>query len=157
MSALFAVAMIAAVVLGLWASVSGPEDAASRRLARLRLVDSVGGPEAVAEMTRLYGEGVVSGYVAHYEGSAGRAVLHVGRTGSEGAAAALVGRLEDRMAGGWEGFTGVEPREVEGVRVLSALGGEGRQYFWQARELVVWLGFDREYPAGLAAAVGALH
>jgi hypothetical protein len=159
MSVVFAIAMIAAVVVGLWVSVSGPDEAASNRLARLRLVETVTGPEAVAEISRLHGAGtgVTGGYVAHYQGSAGRAVLYVGRTDSDQDAAVLMKQLEDRIVEESDRYSDLEPRMVGGVRVLSVLSGGEPHYFWQARSLVIWLGFERDYPAGLIAAVNALH
>jgi hypothetical protein len=159
MSIVFAALMIASIALGLEMSVSGLEDSASRRLGRMRLVETVSGPRAVAEISLLHGAGaqLTDGYVAHYQGAAGKAVLYVGRTASEQEAAILMEQLEDRIAAGIDRFSEPEHRVVEGVRVLSVLSDGEPQYLWQARSLVVWLGLEQDYPAGLAAAVNALH
>lgn len=159
MSATFAVLMIAVVALGLWASVSGLDESAASRLARLRLVDTVTGPDAVEEISSLHGAstGLTGGYVAHYQGSAGSAVLYVGRTASEQDAAALMAQLEDRIAVESDRFSGLDHRTVEGVRVLAVLRDGDPHYFWQAQSLIIGLSFEKDYPPGLTAAVGALH
>ena len=109
----------------------------------------------MAEMSRLHGKGVglKDGYVAHYDGPSGGAVLYVGSAESEKAAADLLGQMEERIGPNNRYFTGLRSVVVEGVRLFSVRSGQESHYFWQVGDKVVWLGFDRDDPAALAEAV----
>lgn len=155
MPLVFGAILLFAVVAGLWNAANPPAGPAPPGLAGLRLTRTVTGAEAVAEMSRLHGKGVglKDGYVAHYDGPSGGAVLYVGSAESEGAAAELLGQMEERIGPDNRYFTGLRPLVVEGVRLFFVRSGQESHYFWQAGDKVVWIGFDRDDPAALVAAV----
>lgn len=156
---LFAAVLIAAVFSGLWSAANGTDGPAPRSLAGLSLTQVVAGPEAVSQMSKLHGKGVgvVDGYVAHYQGAAGGAVLYVGEMGSVENAVALNRQMEERIAAGNPYFTDLKPLVVEGMQLFSVRSGAETHYFWQAGPLINWIGFDRDDPAALAVAVATVR
>jgi hypothetical protein len=151
----FAAVLIVAVISGLWGEANGTDGPAPNNLAGLTLAQVVTGPEAVSQMSRLHGKGVglVDGYIAHYQGARGGAVLYVGEMGSVENAVALNKQMVDRIAAGNPMFTDLSSLAVEGVEVFKVLSGPETHYFWQIGELINWIGFDRDDPVALAEAV----
>ncbi len=156
---LFAAVLVWAVASGLWNAANGPDGPAPRDFASYRLTRTITGPEAVEQMSKLHGKGVgvTDGYVAHYDGSSGGAVLYVGETTTEKDAAGLLEQMVVRIGPSNRYFTGLKPVTVEGTRAYSVRGGQESHYFWQVKNKVVWVGFDRDDPAGLAAVVRAVR
>ena len=155
---LFVVVLVAAVATGLWNAANEQDGPAPRSLGGLQLGQTITGPEAVAQMSKLHGKGVgvVDGYIAHYQGPSGGAVLYVGQTASEGDAALLLKQMEERIGAGNQYFTNLKATTVGGVKIFSVLSGKQTHYFWQAGDLVNWIGFDQDDPDALAAAVKAI-
>jgi hypothetical protein len=151
----FAVVLVVAVFSGLWSAANGPDGPAPRSLAGMSLAQLIAGPEAVSQMSKLHGKGVgvVDGYIAHYQGSGGGAVLYVGRMGSVENAVALNQQMVDRIAVGNPMFTDLSSLTVEGTEVFKVRSGPESHYFWREGELINWIGFDRDSPAALAEAV----
>jgi hypothetical protein len=155
----FAAVLITAVFSGLWASANGPDGPAPRSLGTFSLAQVITGPEAVSQMSRLHGKdvGVVDGYIAHYQGARGGAVLYVGEMGSVENAVALNRQMVERIAAGNPMFTDLSSLTVEGMEVFAVRSGTETHYFWQVGELINWIGFDRDDPAALAEAVRAIR
>ncbi len=155
----FAVALVAAVAIGLWSAANGPQGDAPQQLGNYQLSELTTGPAAVAQMSRLHGKGVgvVDGYVGHYESASNGAMLYVGETASEKDAVDLLGQMAERIGAGNQYFTDLKPLTVEGVKVFTVRSGPQTHYFWQAGKKVIWMGFDRDDPAELDLAVKGLR
>ena len=155
----FAVALVAAVAGGLWSAAKAQQGDAPQQLGSYRLREVTTGPAAVAQMSRLHGRGVgvVDGYVGHYEGPSGGAMLYVGETASEKDALDLLGQMEERIGAGNQYFTDLKSLTVEGVRLFTVRSGPQTHYFWQTGKKVIWMGFDRDDPTELAIAVKGLR
>jgi hypothetical protein len=132
-----------------------PIGPAPRSLAGLTLAEVVTGPEAVSQMSRLHGKGVgiVDGYIAYYQGATGSAVLYVGEMGTVENAVALNQQMVDLIAEGNPIFTDLTTLTVEGMEVFAVRSGPETHYFWQVGELINWIGFDRDDPSVLTAAI----
>ncbi len=155
----FAAALVAAVAGGLWNAANAQQGIAPKQLGTYQLTgDPVVGAEAVAQMSRLHGKGVgvVDGYVAHYRGPSGGAMVYLGSTASEKDAIELLRQMEERIGAGNQYFTNLRQLTVEGVKVYTVRSGPETHYFWQAGKNVIWMGFDRDDPTELAIAVKAL-
>ncbi len=155
----FAAVLVWVVGSGLWYAANGTGGSAVQSFGSYRLTQATTGQEAVAQMSRLHGKGVgvTDGYVGHYEGPSGGAMAYVGETASERDAGVLLAQMEQRIGAGNQYFTDLKPLTVDGVRVLSVRNGQEAHYFWQAGKSVLWIGFDREDPVGLSAAVQAFR
>lgn len=155
----FAFALAAAVAFGLWEASNTPSGPAPKQLASLSLAQVITGPDAVAQMSKLHGKGVgvVDGYIAHYQGANGGAVLYVGQMGSAENASTLAKQMEARIGAGNQHFTGLKSLQVEGTKVFTVRSGPETHYFWKSEDLVNWIGFDMDDPLALAAAVRALR
>jgi hypothetical protein len=108
----------------------------------------VEGREALASITRLHGKSIRArdGYVAHYEGDGGVAMLYVTRAWLTPLATRQVARMADGIERGRanaEGqFTHLRAREQDGVTLYSALGLGQVHYFYRSGATVVWLAAD---------------
>ncbi len=155
----FGAGLLWAVGSGLWSAANGSGGTAPPTFAGYRLAQTTSGPDAVAQMSKLHGKGVglVDGYVAHYDGASGGAVVYVGATASEKDALQLLEQMERRIGAGNQYFADLKPVTVEGVRVLSVRNGQESHYFWQTGSKVIWIGFDRVDPASLSAALKAFR
>ncbi len=156
---IFAVLLVTAVAVGLWNASTLQQGVAPGNLGAYELGDLVTGPAAVAQMSRLHGKGVgvMDGYVAHYSGPSGGAVLYVGEAASEKDSVELLRQMEERIAAGSRYFAGLRRLTVEGVEVFTVRSGPETHYFWQTGKRVIWIGFDRDDPAGLATTVRSLR
>lgn len=155
----FAAVLVWVVGSGLWYAANGSSGSVPQSFGSYRLTQATTGQEAVAQMSRLHGKGVgvTDGYVGHYEGPSGGAMVYFGEAASERDAGALLVQMEQRIGPGNQYFTDLKPRTVDGIRVLSVRNGQEAHYFWQVGRNVVWIGFDREDPVGLSAAVQAFR
>lgn len=151
----FAAVLIGAVAAGLWQAANPATGAAPTSFAGYQISQLVTGPDAVARMSRLHGKGVgvTDGYIGHYESGSNGVVAYVGDTISEQDAASLLKQMEDRIAAGNQYFIDLRPVSVDGKRVLWVRSGQESHYFWQQGSKVIWLAFDKDDRAGLAAAV----
>lgn len=155
----FAVALVWAVASGLWSAANPSMGVAPQGFAGYRLAETVTGPQAVAQMSRLHGKGVgvVDGYVAHYDGPSGGAMVYVGEAASEKDALLLLDQMRERIAAGNQYFTDLKPLTVNGVQAFSVRSGQESHYFWQVGKRVIWAQFDRLDETGLTAAVQAFR
>jgi hypothetical protein len=156
---LFGALLVGLVFAELRSAADVPTGPAPRSLAGLTLAQVVTGPDAVYQMSRLHGKGigVLDGYIAHYRGATGGAVLYVGEMGSVESAVAFNRQMVDLIAAGNPMFTDLRSLAVENIEVFEVRSGPETHYFWQVGELINWIGFDRDDRDALAAAVRAIR
>ena len=132
------------LVLALALASCGALPAVPERLAGLRRTHAVEGDEALAAIARLHGKAVRArdGFVAHYEGDAGVAMLYVTRAWLTPLATWQISRMVDGIERGRanaEGrFVHLRAREQDGLTLYSALGLGQVHYFYRSKATVVW-------------------
>jgi hypothetical protein len=136
------------LVLSLVLAGCGARPGIPEALAGLTRTHAEEGGEALASITRLHGKAVRArdGFVAHYEGDGGVAMLYVTRAWVTPLATWQISRMAEGIERGRanaEGrFTHLRSREQDGVTLYSALGLGQVHYFYRSGATVVWLAAD---------------
>lgn len=113
-------------------------------VAGLRLSDMQVGTTAVENVTRLHGQSfpLESGAVGMYDGPDGAATVWVAGARSHTDAGQMVIAMRDRIAEGRSPFTPLVAQETASGTIYELEGMGQRHYYFQAGELVIWLGAD---------------
>ena len=114
------------------------------QLGNLKLVGSVEGSEALAQITELHGTNIemVSAYIAEYVHGNERVSVWVGRTKSGSAGAALTERMLQAIEKGNSGFGNLQRLTIGDQEVFQVDGPGGEHFFYNSKEQqgkVVWL------------------
>ena len=126
-------------------------------LAGLPLTHTTQGAEAIAEIGRLHGKGILlrDASVGHYERDGAIAMLYVSRSLLGPVARWQFSRMVDgigRGAANTEGrFTYLKERNEAGITLYSALGLGQVHYFYRSGAAIVWLAADAEIARGALA------
>ncbi|MBI2860220.1 MAG: hypothetical protein HYX91_01780 [Chloroflexi bacterium] len=152
---LLIVAFLALVWFSFGRNVLAPLDrsGAPDRLDSLRLVSSVAGEEALAQVGRLHGAdlGLVDAYIASYSGGNGNATVWVGRAASSDMAAQLLDMMVKGIADGNESFGNMRRLDVaqgyHSHEVFQVEGAGGKHFFFISKgspDSVVWVSVETE-------------
>lgn len=154
----FAVALVFAVGVGLWSvAVGGDGSPAPAEVAGYRLVRTMTGHEAMAEVENLHGTpiNVVDAWIGHYEQGG---TIWVAQAATEAKAQELV---EEMVAGIEEGgtpFSGLTDLEFQGVPLYSVRDARQVHFFYEIGDRVVWLATPPgDEDAFLAGAMREVH
>lgn len=119
-----------------------------RSLGGLPLAHALQGEEALKEVKRLHGKGILAagGFVAHYERDGAVAMLYVSSAYAGPIArwqmAKMVRGIEKAQAGAKGPFFHLKERAEGGLTVYSVLGLGQVHYFYRSGAAVVWLAAD---------------
>jgi len=146
-----AVGLLAAILFSMQGNTGQKRDM-PEQLAGMKLVKHLEGKEAVSQMNQLHGTdiGVTGGFLAEYAGASQRLSVWVGKTNGEAAAAELLRIMTDKIAAGNPTFTGLQKSTLEGKTVFSVQSREGRHYYYQSGDAVVWLAVQAPEPLSVA-------
>jgi hypothetical protein len=114
------------------------------RLGSLKLIRSIEGPEALAQVRKLHGGdvGLVSAYIVHYAADGDRATVWIGTGESGDAAAELTRQMVKAIEEGDTSFSHPQRLSIAGQEVFQVEGPGGEHFFYNStklRERVVWL------------------
>jgi hypothetical protein len=149
------------IVIGILALVGGsflfkvlspqtPEDVPGQ-LGDMKLGSFVEGTQALAQVNQLHGTTIdlQEAYIAEYSHDfnpyhpdKARVTVWVGTSRNNNAAAALLNRMANGIAGGRGSFTEMEKVSVSGIDVFQVKGPGGEHFFYQSKvspDRVVWL------------------
>ncbi len=135
----FGLLVLVAVGAGLWSATADQETSpAPTELAGYRLVWSVVGPQAIAEVNSLHGTDIdiVDAWIGHYqEGGA----VWVAQATSEAKAREMLDEMVLRIKDGGSPFRGLTRREFQGMPLYSVRDARQAHFFYQSGVQVVWL------------------
>ncbi len=114
------------------------------RLGTLELTGTLGGSEAMAQITRLHGTNieVMSAYIVKYAYGHERVIVWIGRVESRDAAAALTRKMIDGIGKGGSIFGNLQRLTIAGQEVFQVDGPGGEHFFYNSRgtdKQIVWL------------------
>lgn len=135
----FVVGLAAVVAFGLYSVTRQQTKAgAPSAIAGVRLLETVTGEAAVAEMSSLHKSDIRirGGWVGHYERGA---IIFVGEAASEADAAQLVDAMTARITAGSSMFAHLGQQDVGGQTVHIVKSGDQMHYYYGRGTSVVWI------------------
>ncbi len=135
----FAILVALSVASGLWSATAGQDTTpAPAELAGFRLIGSVAGPEAIAEVDNLHGTEIeiVDAWVGQYQQGG---TVWASWASSEVKAQELLDIMVLRIQEGNSPFKGLTQRDFQGMPLYTVRDARQIHFFYQIGAQVVWL------------------
>ncbi len=138
-SLVFGLVLAVSVASGLWSATADQKTSpAPTELAGYRLIGSVTGQEAIAQVNGLHGTDIdiVDAWIGQYQQDG---TVWVARAGSEVKAEELLDDMVRRIDDGGSPFWGLTRQEFQGMPLYSVRDASQVHFFYQIDTKVVWL------------------